>query len=102
MFYLGRKFATEGTGAGADRWESLWQYPSFRRAHRVTTAVWGAGFLIEAAAKAVCAWVLPFDTAYVVNQVAPVALTIPLMTWTFMYGARTRRAGERARLAAAE
>ncbi|MFT4297389.1 MAG: VC0807 family protein [Micropruina sp.] len=95
MYYLGRKFGTDGTEAGTAWWASLWQYPSFRRSQRVITGVWGAGYLAEAIAKVAWVLALPFDTAYLLNQVVPLAVTVVLMVWTMWYAARTRRAGER-------
>ncbi|MFT4217661.1 MAG: VC0807 family protein [Micropruina sp.] len=95
MYYLGRKFGTDGTAAGAAWWASLWQYPSFRRSQRVITGAWGAGYLGEAIAKVAWVLTLPFDTAYLLNQVVPLVITVVLMAWTMWYAARTRRAGTR-------
>ncbi len=95
MYYMGRKFGTDGTQAGTAWWSSLWQYPSFRRSQRVITAVWGVGYLAEAVAKVAWVLMLPFDTAYLLNQVVPLAVTVALMGWTIWYANRTRRAGER-------
>lgn len=94
MYYLGRKFGTDGTLAGATWWDSLWQYPSFRRSQRTITAVWGLGYVGEAVAKVGWVLVLPFDAAYLLNQVVPLAVTVVLMAWTMWYASRTRRRGE--------
>lgn len=100
MFYLGRKFGTDGTDAGVAWWNSLWQYPAFRHSQRMITAVWGLGFLAEAVLKTLWVLALPFDTAYTLNQIGPLAVTAALMGWTFWYAAKARRAGEeRARAA---
>lgn len=95
MYYMGRKFGTDGTEAGAAWWDSLWQYPSFRHSQRVITGVWGAGYLAEAIAKVTWVLMLPFDTAYLLNQIVPLVVTVVLMGWTMWYANRTRRAGER-------
>ncbi len=95
MYYMGRKFATDGTEAGVAWWSSLWQYPSFRHSQRVITAAWGVGYLAEAVAKVAWVLLLPFDTAYLLNQVVPLAVTVVLMGWTIWYANRTRRDGER-------
>lgn len=94
MYYMGRKFGTDGTAAGAAWWDSLWQYPSFRHSQRMITGVWGAGYLGEAVAKVAWVLILPFDTAYLLNQVVPLVVTVVLMAWTMWYAGRTRRAGE--------
>ena len=94
MYYMGRKFGTDGTEAGAAWWDSLWQYSSFRRSQRMITGVWGAGYLAEAVAKVAWVLALPFDTAYLLNQVVPLVVTVALMGWTMWYANRARRAGE--------
>lgn len=101
MYYMGRKFGTDGTEAGAAWWESLWQYPSFRHSQRMITGVWGVGYLAEAVAKVIWVLILPFDTAYLLNQVVPLVITVALMGWTIWYANRTRRAGEQRAAAAA-
>ena len=94
MWYMGRKFGSDGTDAGVAYWDSLWQYPGFRRSQRMITGVWGAGFVAEAALKTMWVLALPFDTAYLLNQFGPLAVTVVLMGWTIWYGQRVRRAGE--------
>lgn len=94
MYYLGRKFGTDGTAAGVAWWDSLWQYPSFRRSQRMITGVWGLGFLFEAIVKTIWVLALPFDLAYTLNQIGPLVVTAALMAWTFVYAARVRKAGE--------
>ena len=94
MWYMGRKFGTDGTDAGVAYWESLWQYAGFRHSQRMITGVWGAGFVIEAVLKTLWVLALPFDTAYVLNQIAPLAVTAVLMGWTIWYAGKVRRAGE--------
>ncbi len=94
MFYMGRKFGTDGTDAGVAWWNSLWQYEGFRHSQRVITAVWGVGFLVEAILKTAWVLMLPFDTAYTLNQIGPLVVTIGLMIWTMAYAGKARRAGE--------
>lgn len=94
MFYLGRKFGTDGTVEGVAWWDSLWQYESFRHSQRVITAAWGVGFVLEAILKAVWVLVLPFNVAYALNQVGPLLVTVGLMAWTMIYARRVRRDGE--------
>jgi len=40
-FYLGRRFATDGSKVQRDWWDGLWQYPNFRAVQRRLGAVWG-------------------------------------------------------------
>ncbi|MBH1938219.1 hypothetical protein I5Q34_28840 [Streptomyces sp. AV19] len=98
MFYLGRRFATDGTPEGLDRWNGLWQYPGFRRAQYLLTTVWGVAFLLEAVVRVVLAYALPTGAMVLVNNVLPAVVVAALVAWT-MRVARQRRA---ARDAAAE
>ena len=101
MFFFGLKFGTDGTAAGVGQWYELWdKYPGFRRTQYIINNVWGIGFLVEALAKAVGVYTLPYDVAYSVNQVSPYVLIAILIAWTMSYAARARKQGE-ARAAAA-
>jgi intracellular septation protein A len=46
-FYLGRRFATDGSQVQRAWWNGLWQYPHFRRLQRMLGAVWGVALLGE-------------------------------------------------------
>lgn len=101
MYFFGLKFGTDGTAAGVAQWYDMWdKYPTFRRTQYVVNNVWGIGFLVEALAKAVGVYTLPYEVAYSVNQVSPFVLIAVLITWTMSYGAKARKRGE-ARAAAA-
>lgn len=102
MFYLGQKFATDGSDEGVAYWNDLWQrYPAFRASQRLITAIWGVAFLLEAAIRIVAAETLPFDDAYTVGQILPLAVVAVAITATIVIARRSRRRGERARAAAA-
>jgi hypothetical protein len=101
MFFFGLKFGTDGTQEGTAYWYQMWdKYPEFRRVQRFINNVWGIGFMTEAVIKAIGVFVLPYEVAYAVNQIAPFVLLIGLITWTISYSAKARRRGE-ARAAAA-
>ncbi|GHF54394.1 hypothetical protein GCM10010218_39560 [Streptomyces mashuensis] len=97
MFYLGRKFGTDGTPEGLAHWNGLWEFPGFRRTQYLLTTVWGLGFLAEAAIRAVLTYTLPTDAMVLVNNVLPLVVVAALVTWT----TRVAKAG-RARSAAAQ
>ncbi|KJY41918.1 hypothetical protein VR41_10355 [Streptomyces sp. NRRL B-1568] len=97
MFYLGRKFGTDGTPEGLARWNGLWEFPGFRRAQYLLTTVWGLGFLVDAAIRAVLTYTLPTGAMVLVNNVFPLVVVAALVTWT----TRVAKAG-RARSAAAQ
>lgn len=100
-YYLGQKFATDGSPEGAGEWDRMWrEYPTFRRTQRIVGLVWGVAYLVEAAIRVVAVYTLPFDVAFNVGAVLPLLVTGLVIAWTFWYGARARRLGE-ARTAAA-
>ncbi|MFF3560620.1 VC0807 family protein [Streptomyces sp. NPDC002574] len=102
MFYFGRKFGTDGTKEGAERFDGLWQYAGFRQVMRTMTVVWGAGYVLEALARVGLSYRLSTATMVTVNSVLSYAVTGVLIAWTILYGRRSAARGqERARQAAA-
>ncbi|GAA3083126.1 hypothetical protein GCM10020000_81500 [Streptomyces olivoverticillatus] len=100
MFYLGRKFGTDGTPEGLAHWNGLWQYPGFRRMQYLLTSVWGAGFLLEAVVRVVLTYALPTGAMVLVNNVLPLAVVAALVTWTTVMGKRGRARSAAAQAAA--
>ncbi|WP_277355378.1 VC0807 family protein [Streptomyces telluris] len=90
MFYLGRKFGTDGTPEDLARWNGLWQYPGFRRAQYLLTSVWGTGFLVEAAIRVALAYTLPTEAMVLVNNVFPLVVVAALVAWTVRVGKQGR------------
>jgi hypothetical protein len=98
------RFAIEFMGEDSPRgreFESLWQYKEFRRVFQVITIVWGIGYLIEAAARVVIVELTSTGTALTISKVMPFAVAGALFAWTFRYGQRSKRRGERAMASAA-
>jgi hypothetical protein len=98
------RFALEFMGADTPKGRDFagrWQYAGFRHAFRVITAAWGAGYLAEAAARVVIAETVATGTALAVSKVLPYAAAAVLAAWTYAYGQRARRRGERMAAAAA-
>ncbi len=93
MFYFGRQFATGGDPHRIAQWEDLWQYTSFRHANRVMTAVWGSGYVLEAAARVALVFVLPVAAFLVVSPIMSYAVTVGLIYWTIRYGRATADQG---------
>lgn len=95
-YYFGQKFGTDGSPEAAAEWERMWrEYPGFRKTQRVVGVAWGIGFLVEALIRVVAVYTLPFDTAFNLGALLPLVVLGLLMTWTFWYSMRARRAGER-------
>lgn len=70
-FYLGRRFATDGSKAQRDWWNGLWRHPRFRLVQRRLGAAWGLALLIEAVGRGVLTWQLGTSSMVLVNNVVP-------------------------------
>lgn len=93
------RFAIEFMGEDSPRgreFDSLWQYQEFRRVFRVITIVWGVAYLVEAAARVVVVELTSTGTALTISKVMPYVVAGVLFAWTFGYGRRSKRRGERA------
>jgi hypothetical protein len=71
---------------------TAWQYPGFRRAFRVITAAWGAGYVIEVTSTGI---------ALVCSKAAPYLSAVSLSAWTLVYGEHERVKAERLAVIAA-
>ena len=83
------RFALEFMGPETERgreFAGLRQYQEFRRAFVVITVVWGAAYLIEAAARVVIVQTASAGTALAVSKVLPYAVAGVLIAWTVGYG----------------
>jgi hypothetical protein len=94
MYGLALEFTGPDTAQGREM-TGLWQYEGFRRVFRVITAVWGAGFLLEAAVRVVIVYSTSTGTAFVSSQVTPFLWLAALSAWTVAYGRHQKKKGER-------
>jgi len=94
MFRLALEFTGPDTVRGREM-TRLWQVAGYRHVLRIITAVWGAGFLFEAALKAFIAFNTSAGTALTVTTVMPFVFLAILSVWTVVYGAHHRKKGER-------
>jgi hypothetical protein len=101
-FYLGRRFATDGSRIQRDWWDGLWQHAQFRRTQRLLGAAWGLALFGEAAIRAALTWRLGTSAMVVVNNVVPYLVTILLIFVSFTVGRRARAAAARRHGDAAE
>jgi hypothetical protein len=99
MFGLALEFAGPGTAQGREM-TRLWQYEGYRRVFRVITAVWGAAFLVEAAARIAVIYTTSPGTALALSKVTPWIWTGVLSAWTVAYGRYQKKKGERTAAAA--
>jgi len=79
----------------------LWQYEGFRHIFRIITAVWGVGFLLEAALRVAIVYNTSTGTALSLSKVMPYIWVGIFMAWTVAYGRYQRKKGEQMMAAAA-
>src|ERR1051326_6358070 len=92
MFSFALEFNGPGTAKGREM-TSLWQYEGFRHVFRVITVVWGIGFLLEAALRAVIAYHTSTGTALASSKIMPFVFAGILSAWTAAYGAYRKKKG---------
>ncbi len=80
----------------------FWQHAGFRHSFRVITAVWGVGFLVEAALRVVIVYNTSPGTALAISSVTPFVWAGAFCAWTVAYGAHQKRKNERLAAEAAE
>jgi hypothetical protein len=73
----------------------LWPYEGYRRVFRIITAVWGAGFLLDAALRVVIVYNTSTGTALAGSKVMPFLWAAVLSAWTAGCAARQKKKGER-------
>ena len=94
MFGLAVEFTGPDTAAGREM-TRLWEYGEFRRIFRVITAVWGLGFLLEAALRVVIVYRTSTGTALASSTITPFIWAAALSAWTVAFGRYHRKKGER-------
>jgi hypothetical protein len=93
MYRLAMEFIGPDSRHGRE-FTDLWQYREFRHTFQVITAVWGAGYLAEAAARVVIVASTSTGTALATSKVMPYAAAAVLSAWTVGYGRYQKRRGE--------
>jgi uncharacterized membrane protein YvlD (DUF360 family) len=101
MFSFALEFIGPDSAQGQEMTRLWRQYEGYRRVLRVITAVWGVGFLIEAALRIVVVYHTSTGVALASSNITPFLFGGVLSAWTVAYGARQRKKGERMMAAAA-
>jgi hypothetical protein len=99
------RFAVELLGPGTAKGREVvaaWQYPGFRRAFRVITAVWGVAYLIEVAARLVVVETTSTGIALLFSKLIPYIFAFALSGWTLSYAEHEKKKAERLAAAAAD
>ena len=98
-FYFARHFATGNVPAKVAEFNNFWQYQGFRRSMRVSTAVWGVSFILEAVVRTYLVFTLTITQFLIVSPFVFYGMLGAVMLWTMMYSNRGRKQGEAARAA---
>src|SRR5215469_4080866 len=99
MFTFALEFIGPDTSQGREMVQ-LWDYEGYRRVFRTITAVWGCGFLVEAALRIFIVYTTSTGTALTLSKITPFVFVGIFSAWTFGYGTYQRRKGERMAAAA--
>lgn len=99
MYNFSLEFIGPDTAKGREM-NSLWQYEGFRHIFRIITAVWGVGFLLEAALRVAIVYNTSPGTALSLSKVTPYIWIGIFVAWTVAYGRYQRKKGQRMMAAA--
>lgn len=94
-FYLGRRFATDGSAVQRQWWNGLWQYPQFRSVQRRIGLMWGVTLLGEAVVRALLTLTLGTEPMVLVNTIVPLVVIAGLVSLTVAMGRRAQAAAAR-------
>ena len=100
MFSFALELIGPDTAKGREM-TGLWRHEGYRHVFRIITAVWGVGFLAEAALRVVIVYNTSTGTALASSKVTPFIFGAILSAWTVAYGAHRKKKGERMAAAAA-
>ena len=99
MYGFSVEFIGRDTAKGREM-TSLWQYEGFRHIFRIITAVWGVGFLLEAALRVVIVYNTSPGTALSLSKVTPYIWVGIFVAWTVGYGRYQQKKGQQMMAAA--
>ena len=98
-FYFARHFATGNVPEKVVWFNGLWQYPAFRHGMRVSTAVWGVSFLLEAVLRTYLVFTLTIPQFLIVSPFIFYGMLGGVMLWTMVYSRGMRKRGDDAQAA---
>jgi intracellular septation protein A len=99
MFTFALEFTGPDTAQGREMVQ-LWEFDGYRRVFRTITAVWGCGFLVEAALRVLIVYNTSTGTALALSKITPFVFVAIFTAWTIGYGSYQKRKGERMAAAA--
>jgi hypothetical protein len=101
LFYLAKATVAK-EGMAEAQFAGKWSRPGFRHTFYLMTVVWGVGLIMQAALQVILAFALSIEQDLVVSPIAGYGVYLGLFGWSFWYGKRRRKKGERLVAAAAK
>jgi hypothetical protein len=102
VFYFAQRYGTDGTHDGMAVFDLMWDmYRDFRAGMYVTSYLWAALFLIQAAGTALIVHQTTYSIAYDFNQVLPLVATALGITGSIVIGRYFTKKGKARGAAAA-
>jgi intracellular septation protein A len=99
MFYIVQATIAK-QGIAEDQFAAKWSVPRFRQTFYLMTAVWGVGLIAQMVLQIILAFALSIEQDLVFSPIAGYGFYFALFGWSFWYGKRQKKQGER--LAAAK
>jgi hypothetical protein len=94
MFYI-VKATLAKQGIVEDQFAAKWSIPSFRQTFYLMTTVWGAGLIAQMILQIILAVTLSIEQDLVVAPIAGYGFYFALFGWSFWYGKKRKKQGER-------
>ena len=101
MFYIVQATLAK-QGNAEDQFAAKWPVPSFRQTFYLMTAVWGAGLIAQMVLQIILAFALSIEQDLVVSPIVGYGFYFVLFGWSFWYGKKRKKRGERLAAEAAE
>jgi intracellular septation protein A len=89
-------------GIAEAQFAGKWSIPGFRHTFYLMTVVWGVGLIVQAVLQVILAFALSIEQDLVVSPIVGYGVYLGLFGWSFWYGKRRRKRGERLAAAAAK
>jgi hypothetical protein len=101
VFYLAKATVAK-EGIAEAQFAGKWSIPGFRHTFYLMTVVWGVGLIVQAVLQVILAFALSIEQDLVVSPIVGYGVYLGLFGWSFWYGKRRRKRGERLAAAAAK
>jgi hypothetical protein len=99
MFYIVRATLAK-QGIVEEQFAAKWSIPRFRQTFYLMTTVWGIGLIVQMVLQIILAFALSIEQDLVFSPIVGYGCYFVLFGWSFWYGKKQRKEGERLAAAA--